>query len=406
MNLGAVAETDMGTTPVFSPNEIHSSETSPGNSSNSLLRSVVNLNDFETAASQILPARSFAFFKSGAEDEETVAWNCDSWYNIRFCPRVLRPIRSIDLTTSILGTTYSAPFFICPAGGSKLAHPTGDLTFTQAAGKNGILHWVPNNTGCGQKQLADARTETQTLYWQIYPMEDLSVTEKEIKDAIDLGYRAFALTVDAIHVGKRERDLRLIIKEEEELGANQEDDDTGFSGGPTVPRSQVFTDFDWKSAVSWMRKITDLPIAIKGIQSWEDAALCMKHGVHPWLSNHGGRQLEGAPSALDTLLEIRRNCPDVIRHCDVIVDGGIRRGTDIVKALALGARGVGLGRPFLYALAFGKPGVNKAIKILENEVTTTMALLGVTSIDQLSPDYVNVDTLNFRNKRPRYSSRL
>ncbi|KAJ5585766.1 oxidoreductase [Penicillium hetheringtonii] len=320
MNLGAVAETDMGTTPVCLPNEIHSSETSLVNSSTSLLRSVVNLNDFETAASQILPARSFA----------------------------------------------------C----------------------------------CGPKQLADARTETQTLYWQIYAMEDLSVTEKEVKDAIDLGYRAFALTVDAIHVGKRERDLRLIIKEEEDLGANQEDDDNGFSGGPTVPRSQVYTDFDWTSAVSWMRKITDLPIAIKGIQSWEDAALCMKHGVHPWLSNHGGRQLEGAPSALDTLLEIRRNCPDVIRHCDVIVDGGIRRGTDIVKALALGARGVGLGRSFLYALAFGKPGVNKAIKILENEVITTMALLGVGSIDQLSPDYVNVDTLNFRNKRPRYSSRL
>lgn len=124
----------------------------------------------------------------------------------------MRPIRSIDLTTSILGTTYSAPFFICPAGGSKLAHPSGDLTLTQAAGKNGILHWVPNNTGCGPKQLADARTETQTLYWQIYAMEDLSVTEKEVKDAIDLGYRAFALTVDAIHVGKRERDLRLIIK--------------------------------------------------------------------------------------------------------------------------------------------------------------------------------------------------
>lgn len=146
-----------------------------------------------------------------------------------------------------------------------------------------------------------------------------------------------------------------------------------------------------------MRKITDLPIAIKGIQSWEDATLCMEHGVHPWLSNHGGRQLEGAPSALDTLLEIRKNCPDVIRHCDVIVDGGIRRGTDIVKALALGARGVGLGRSFLYALAFGTPGVNKAIKILENEVTTTMALLGVTSIDQLSPDYVNVSLVVRKN---------
>lgn len=143
------------------------------------------------------------------------------------------------------------------------------------------------------------------------------------------------------------------------------------------------------SAVSWLRKITDLPIAIKGIQSWEDAALCMKYGVHPWLSNHGGRQLEGAPSAVDTLLAIHAHCPEVLRRCDVIVDGGISRGSDIVKALALGAKGVGLGRAFLYALALGEPGVDKAIRILKNEVETTMALLGVASVDSLNPSYVS-----------------
>lgn len=143
------------------------------------------------------------------------------------------------------------------------------------------------------------------------------------------------------------------------------------------------------SAVSWLRNITDLPIAIKGIQSWKDAALCMKYGVHPWLSNHGGRQLEGAPSAVDTLLAIHAHCPEVIRRCDVIVDEGISRGSDIVKALALGAKGVGLGRAFLYALALREPGVDKAIRILKNEVETTMALLGVVSVDSLNPSYVS-----------------
>lgn len=131
-----------------------------------------------------------------------------------------------------------------------------------------------------------------------------------------------------------------------------------------------------------------MPIAIKGIQTWEDAALCMHHGVHPWLSNHGGRQLEGAPSSLDTLLEIREHCPEVFTKCEVIADGGITRGTDIVKALALGAKAVGVGRAFLYALVFGEVGVSKAIRILKHEVETTMALLGVTSVDQLNPSYV------------------
>ena len=115
----------------------------------------------------------------------------------------------------------------------------------------------------------------------------------------------------------------------------------------------------------------------------------MKYQVHPWLSNHGGRQLEGAPSALETLLEIHKNCPAVLQECDVIVDGGFERGTDIVKALALGAKCVGLGRPFLYALSFGEAGVSKAIMILQQEIRIALALLGVESIAQLRPEYVS-----------------
>ena len=115
----------------------------------------------------------------------------------------------------------------------------------------------------------------------------------------------------------------------------------------------------------------------------------MQYGVHPWLSNHAGRQLDGAPSALDTLAEMRQHCPEVFTRCEVIVDGGVTRGTDIVKALALGAKAVGLGRPFLFSLVFGEAGVSKAIRILKHEMEIAMALLGVTSIDQLSPTYVS-----------------
>lgn len=152
----------------------------------------------------------------------------------------------------------------------------------------------------------------------------------------------------------------------------------------------VYSDFDWPTAVKWLQGLTDLPIAIKGIQVWEDAALCMQYGVHPWLSNHGGRQLDGAPSAADTLVSIRKHCPEVFHKCEVIVDGGITRGSDVVKAIALGARAVGLGRGFLYSLVFGERGTSKAIRILKHEIETTMALLGVSSLDQLNPSYVSV----------------
>lgn len=152
-------------------------------------------------------------FKSGADDETTTIWNQKSWQTIRFRPRVLKPIEAVDTSTQLLGTTFSAPFFISPAGGGKLANPTGEVLMTKAAANEGILQWVCNNAGCTQRQMADARGQNQTLYWQIYAMRDLSITEREIRQAIASGYKGFALTVDAIQVGKRERDMRLNIAE-------------------------------------------------------------------------------------------------------------------------------------------------------------------------------------------------
>ncbi|OQD96065.1 hypothetical protein PENSOL_c017G06986 [Penicillium solitum] len=357
------------------------------------LRSILNMSDFEVAASQRLSPKAFAFFKAGAEDEKTEQWNRNSWQLARFRPRVLRPVESIDLSTTILGTKLSVPFFIGPAGGGKLAHPAGEVLMTKAAAKNGVLHWVCNMAGCTQEEMASARTPNQTTYWQIYAKANLEVTEKEIKRAIELGYKGFALTVDAIRAGKRERDLRMEAAEYEASHSDEpedEEDDTSTTGGISAQRGAVISSFDWDSAITWLRGLTYLPIAIKGIQCWEDAALCMKYGVHPWISNHGGRQLEGAPSAIETLIEIRQNAPEVFDKCEVIVDGGIMRGADVVKAIALGAKGVAIGRAFLYALAFGETGVSKAIQILRAEMETTMALLGVTRIEDLNPSYVAI----------------
>ena len=147
--------------------------------------------------------------------------------------------------------------------------------------------------------------------------------------------------------------------------------------------------FDFPSAIKWLRSLTDLPIAIKGIQSWEDAQLCMHYGAHPWLSNHGGRQLDSAPSAAETLVEIRQHCPQVFDTCEVIVDGGITRGADVVKALALGAKSVAMGRSFLFSMAFGDEGLDKAVRILKQEVEAAMGLIGVSSIADLRPCHVS-----------------
>jgi L-lactate dehydrogenase (cytochrome) len=216
-----------------------------------LLSSIINIRDLEIAASKLLPPRSFAcesllptlhtlfnlrstVFKTGANDEYTAQWNRSSWHAIRFRPRILRPIDSISLSTTILGTNFSAPFFICPAGGGKLAHPEGEVLMTKAAAKHDILHWVCNMAGCSQQEMSDARVENQTQYWQIYVMSDLEVTEREVRKAVELGYGGFALTVDAVRAGKRERDLRM---RSEELDTAEEEKEDIFTGGPTVKRA-------------------------------------------------------------------------------------------------------------------------------------------------------------------------
>lgn len=157
---------------------------------------------------------------------------------LRFLPRVLRPIDKIDLSQSILGIEFSAPFFICPAGGAKLAHSEADLCLTRAAGRHHILHWVCNNSHVSQQAMSEARALDQTTFWQIYARSDLEITTQEVKQAVSLGYKGFALTVDAVRAGKRERDLRASIAKRELDGmcVNDDEEDEGFAGEPSVGR--------------------------------------------------------------------------------------------------------------------------------------------------------------------------
>lgn len=166
-----------------------------------------------------------------------MSWNSASWKYIRFRPRVLRPVESVDTSCTILGSKFSVPFIICPAGGGKLANPLGEVLLTKAAGKHNVLHWISNVAGCTKEELAAARSANQNLYWQIYPKVDLTFSEEEIRTAIALGYKGFALTVDGVRIGKREHDLRVTMAEDslENEGEQEEEEDAdAHEGEPTA----------------------------------------------------------------------------------------------------------------------------------------------------------------------------
>ncbi|KAM0752574.1 putative mitochondrial cytochrome b2 [Meredithblackwellia eburnea MCA 4105] len=347
------------------------------------LHRLLSLLDFEVAAEKLLQPTTWAYFKSAADDELASKRDRQAWSNIRFRPRMFRDVREADLRTKIMGQEFDFPFFIAPASGAKQAHPEGEVLFTKAAGKKKVLHWVSNFAGRSKEDLADAALPGQPLFLQIYLMSDRDATEKQVRTAERLGFKAIALTIDAVVIGNRERDTRANLPED----GNREETVGVIAGG--VNTSLFKQNLSWDD-IEWLRSITSLPIAIKGVQRWEDVLACAEHGVKTiYLSNHGGRQLEGAPTAVRTLLEIRQRCPAVFETCDILVDGGILRGSDVVKALCLGARGVGVGRPFLYSVIHGEKGPEAVIDILINEVRTTMGNIGASSIKDLNANYVS-----------------
>lgn len=164
---------------------------------------------------------SHVVLMTGAEDHLALSWNRMSWRYARFRPRVLRPIEHVDTSCTILGNRFSVPFFICPAGGAKLANMAGETLMTRAAARHGVLHWVCNGAGRSRREIVDAGAADQVLYWQIYPKSDLRISEQEVREAISLGYKGFALTVDAICAGKREYDMRVAMEEDDGLEGGQ-----------------------------------------------------------------------------------------------------------------------------------------------------------------------------------------
>lgn len=338
----------------------------------------VNLHDYEVLAQARLDPAIWDFYQGGSDDEVTLRANRTAFEGIRLRPRVLVDVSSCDTSTTVLGTQVSMPILIAPTACHCPADAEGECATARAAGKAGSLMVASTESSRTLEEVAEAAGETHCPLWfQLYVYPSLQVAERLVRRAETAGYRAIVLTVDLPRLSKRERDIRnnATIPPAPYEAANFIGIDKGV-GHQLVPLT-------WES-LSWLRSLTSLPILLKGILTAEDAKLAVEHGVAGIIvSNHGGRQLDTAMASIEALPEV---VEAVDGSCEVYMDGGIRRGTDVLKALALGARAVLVGRPILWGLAVnGAEGVLHVLELLRTELEIDMALAGrptITSIDR------------------------
>jgi 4-hydroxymandelate oxidase len=339
----------------------------------------VNVFDYEKLAQARMAPPLWDFYQGGSDDEVTIRACRTAFERIKLRPRVLVDVSpdALDMRTTVLGTPISMPIMIAPTALHCIAHPEGECATAQAAGKAGTLMIASTVATRTIEEIAQtAQITGGPLWFQLYTYPSLKVAETLVRRAEAAEYRAIVLTVDLSALGNREKDKRhnITIPPSPYLEAN-------FVGVEKI--GQKWVPLTWDS-LAWLRSITSLPIILKGILTAEDARLAVEHGVDAIVvSNHGGRQLDTAIPSIEALPEI---VEAVAGRCEIYLDGGIRRGTDILKALALGARAVLIGRPVLWGLAVtGAEGVYHVLELLRHELELAMVLSGrptLASIDR------------------------
>ncbi|CCL99242.1 uncharacterized protein FIBRA_01257 [Fibroporia radiculosa] len=365
------------------------------------LDSIINMHDFESVARQVITEKAWAYYSSASDDEITIRENRMAYQRVWFRPRILRDVTVVDWSTTILGHKSSLPVYISATALGKLGHPEGELCLTRAAANHGVIQMIATLASCSFDEIVDAAKPDQTLYLQLYVNKDREITRKYVQHAEKRGVKALFITVDAPQLGRREKDMRMKFVGDDGVAKVQEGQD-GVKKDQGVARaisSFIDPSLSWKD-IPWFKSITKMPIILKGIATAEDAILAYEAGVQGIvLSNHGGRQLDTARSGLEILVEVtaalraRGYFPDP--KFEIFVDGGVRRASDVLKALALGAKAVGVGRPFLYAFcSYGQEGVEKAIQIFRDEFEMNMRLLGARTIDELVPEMVDASALS------------
>lgn len=356
------------------------------------LHSIISVADFERVAESYVSTAGWAYYASGADDEISISDARRTFRKITLRPRVLRPVEPISTTTTILGNPSSLPIYISPTGIGRYAHKDAETLISSVCGEEGLLYCMP--TGSPHEAIFGAKSHPdQKLFFQLYANRDPENTKALVRKIEALGAAAIFLTVDTPVLGKRERDDRV-------QAADGADTVSPGAGGLAKTSSQGLLNplLSWDD-LAWLRKTTKLPMVLKGVQTVEDAVLAHAHGVDGIvLSNHGGRSLDTAQAPITTLLEIRRHAPQLLtapirNKFQVLLDGGVRRGTDVIKAVALGATAVGIGRPVLYSMCagYGAEGLRRLIQILRTELSMNMALAGAKDIDHLVPELVNTE---------------
>ncbi|RTE79195.1 hypothetical protein BHE90_006329 [Fusarium euwallaceae] len=323
------------------------------------LDSILSAPDFEQAAKKALTAKTWAFYSSAATDLVTLKNNKELVRRIMIRPRILRNVTNINLERSILGFKCSAPFFIAPAAMGRLAHPDGELALSRAAANEGIIQCISSNASYSLRSIVKAAPPSQPFFFQLYVNTDHQKTVELLKSVRELGIKAIFVTVDAPVPGKREADERAAQEGtvKSAISGGESSKDKKGSGFGRLMAQYIDKSLSWED-LAWIREASGgVPIILKGVQTAEDVKKAVEYGVEGvLLSNHGGRSLDGSQASILVLLELRKNCPEVFDQLEVYIDGGFERGSDILKAIALGATAVGIGRPFLYSLIFGQDG--------------------------------------------------
>jgi 4-hydroxymandelate oxidase len=350
--------------------------------------------EYESIARARLHPAVWDYYSAGADDEVTLRENRAAFERIKLRPRMLAGVGVCDTSVTLLGDTLTAPILVAPMAYQKLGHPEGEAEMARGAGAAGAIMAVSTLATTSLEDVAAAAAGP--LWFQLYVYKDRGVTESLVRRAEAAGYRALVVTVDAPYLGRRERDIRngfglppgLLVANFVGALADQPGVDPGASGLAIYASSLIDPTLTWES-VEWLSSITRLPVLVKGILTAEDAREAVARGLAGVIvSNHGGRQLDGAVAAIEALPEV---VEAVAGRSLVLVDGGVRRGTDVLKALALGADATLIGRPALWALAAdGAAGVERAVVLLREELRLAMALAGCKSVADVSRTLVRL----------------
>ncbi len=383
------------------------------------LRRAANVADLRRIAKRRLPHGVFDYIDGGAEDERSLAANTAAFAAITFQPRVLAGVGAPDPSTTLLGETIPVPIVMAPTGFTRLAHSQGELAVARAAARAGVPFTLSTLATYSIEEVAAVSDGTK--WFQVYVWRDRGLVREMIQRAADCGYKAIMPTVDTTVFGRRERDVRRgfalppkvglgtlldgavhpawtwdFVRAEPIRFANVTGAATGVEHGDGTTAvtlaDYVNEQFDptltWDD-IDWLRTCWDGPIIVKGIQSVADARVAAERGIEAIvISNHGGRQLDGSPATIE---QVAPTVDAVGDRVEVLVDGGVRRGSDVVKAVALGAKAVMIGRAYSYALgAAGERGVDHVLGLLDADVRRTMALLGAHTIADLHRDLLEL----------------